>query len=201
MLAAARGAFDAWRREAAVWCTGRMWAPRAVVLAYIAYAGVRHLADPLYRSWFGGVTLVFHEMGHIVFGFAGQTLQILGGSLMQLLVPAAAALYLRLAQKDRFGAAVCLAWLAFSTWELSAYIADASREELPLVGLGGKPEHDWSLLLTKWHLLNHDQDIAKAARVVAALLWGASTLYAGTLCYWMWKNRARASTSPGRPGR
>src|SRR3989449_9967209 len=35
------------------------------------------------------IDLVFHEAGHVIFGFFGQFIGVLGGSLNQVLVPAA----------------------------------------------------------------------------------------------------------------
>ena len=34
-----------------------------------------------------GIDLIFHEAGHVIFGFFGQFLAVLGGSLMQVLIP------------------------------------------------------------------------------------------------------------------
>lgn len=164
-----------------------LW-PRAALLAYLAYAGLRHLLQPLYRSWFAGITLAFHEMGHILFSPLGDTMQLLGGSLMQLIVPTAAAVYLLLRQRDYFGLAAGGSWLAFSCWELAAYIYDASREQLALVGFSGNPEHDWSTLLTRWHLLNSCDSIAAVVRVVASLTWGSSMALGGWLCWRIWQH-------------
>jgi hypothetical protein len=50
--------------------------------------------------------LVFHEAGHVVFGFFGRFMTVLGGSLFQFLVPLIlAGAFLR--QRDQFGAVVC----------------------------------------------------------------------------------------------
>lgn len=181
----ARDVFEALRDDAAEWCEGKSPWLRAALTVYLAYAGVRHIADPLYRSWFGGITLAFHEMGHIVFSPFGRTLMLLGGSIMQLLVPAAAALYLLLRQRDWFGLAVGQAWLAFSTWEVATYIDDANKEQLPLVSLGGVPEHDWSILLTQWHMLNACETIATATRCVAFVTWATAIAFAGWLLWRM----------------
>lgn len=175
--------------EAEDYCRGKNPWLRAALTVYLAYAGVRHVADPLYRSWFGGITLAFHEMGHIVFSPFGRTLTILGGSIMQLVIPAAAALYLLLRQRDWFGLAVGQAWLSFSTWELATYIDDANKEQLPLVSLGGVPEHDWSILLTQWHMLNECETIATATRCVAFVTWATAIAFAGWLLYRMARPR------------
>jgi len=159
------------------------------LLLYLLYAGVRHLADPMYRSWFAGITLAFHEMGHIVFAPFGRTLMLLGGSIFQVTIPLLAALYLWLRQRDYFGAAVGGAWLSYATWEMATYIDDANKERLGLVGFTDHPEHDWSALLTSWRLLNHSQTIATAVDVVALIIWTASMTFAVWLCWVMFRSR------------
>lgn len=146
------------------------WIARGLLLLYLAYGLVRHIADPLYRTWFGGITLAFHEMGHILFMFFGHTLMVAGGSIMQLFIPTVAAFYLLKKQNDWFGFIVGMSWLSFSMFELATYIGDAAREELPLVSMGGGYHHDWSMLLTQWHLLNQCDGIALAVRIFAGLI-------------------------------
>ena len=92
---------------------------------------------------------------------------VLGGTLLQLLVPAvfAAALW---RQGDRHGATVPLWWLGQSCWNVARYIRDARTQALPLVGGG---EHDWTFLLSHWGVLERDQAI------------GRTVYLAGVLCY------------------
>jgi len=156
--------FDALRDDARTWCSGRSPWPRLPLLIYLAYALVRHLADPLYRSWFAGLTLVLHEGGHLLFAPLGRTLMLLGGSVTQLVVPALVAAYLLVRQHDWFGLVVGASWLAFSTFELATYVADANKGQLPLVGFGDHVIHDWDALLTQWHLLNHCDTFATLLR-------------------------------------
>lgn len=174
------------REEAEAWTDGRSPWLRAALLAYLAYAGFNHLIDGFYRSWFAGITLIFHEMGHIIFSLFGRTLEILGGSIMQVVVPVAAGAHLLIKQRDFFGVAVCGSWLSFSLWEMGLYIWDAAREQLPLVGFGGQPHHDWGTLLTQWHVLNHCDHIAFVVRTLAFLVWLASVGLGGWLCWRMW---------------
>lgn len=179
--------------DARDWAKGRSALVRVPLLVYLVYGGIRHLFDPMYKTWFGGITLAFHEMGHLFFMFFGRTLMFLGGSLMQLLVPTAAGAYLLLRQRDWFGLAVCGAWLGYSEWEMATYMADAVREELGLVGFGGNPEHDWNTLFGQWHLLSHCQGIATFVRLCACLTWAASMLLGGWLCVRMWQTREEES--------
>ena len=180
------------RDDAVAWAAGRRWWPRALLLAYLAYAGCRHLADAEYTSVFSGITLAIHELGHVLFGFLGEWLAVAGGSLTQLAAPLAVALIL-LRQRDYFGVAVGGAWFSMSLANLAVYVADARAEELPLVSLGGGDVvHDWNYLLGSVHLLRHDAEIAGMVRAVAAVVLAASVWLGGWLCVVMARRRAPA---------
>jgi hypothetical protein len=166
-----------------------MWAPRALLLAYLAYAGWRHLTDSEYGSIFSGITLAVHELGHVLFGFLGEWLSVAGGSITQLAAPLAVALIL-FRQRDYFGVAVGGAWLSMSLSNLAVYVADARAEELPLVSLGGGDVvHDWNYLLGSVHLLPHDAQIAGMAHFAAGVLLVASLWLGAWLCVVMARRR------------
>jgi hypothetical protein len=181
-----------WLDDLRDWCATRSPWPRAPLAAYLLYAGIRHLADRNYRSWFAGLTLVLHEMGHLLFSPLGRTLGILGGSIVQLAAPLGVALYLLLRQRDWFGLGVGGSWLGFSIFELGAYLYDANKEELPLVGFSDAPEHDWGTLLTEWHVLNHTEAIAAVIRVLATATWLLSTILVCSTLVLMWRARTRS---------
>ncbi|MFW5739517.1 MAG: hypothetical protein ACOC1F_04045 [Myxococcota bacterium] len=185
------------RADALDWAEGRQALFRLPLLGYLLYAGVRHLLDPMYRSWFAGITLVFHEMGHIVFSLFGRTLMLLGGSIFQLTIPLAAGAYLLLRQRDYFGVTVGGAWLSYAAWELATYVDDANKERLGLVGFSDHPEHDWSALLTDWRLLNHCETIAAFVRVGAFAVWAASMLLGAWLCWVMYRSRRDGASPAG----
>jgi len=189
----AREFAETMRDDAREWATGRSALVRLPLLAYLMYGGLRHTFDSMYSTWFAGITLAFHEMGHILFIPFGRTLTILGGSIMQLLVPAAAGLYLLLRQRDWFGLSVSGAWLGYSQWEMATYMADAVKEELGLVGFSGNPEHDWHTLFGQWHILTHNEGIATFVRICAFATWGVSMTLGGWLCWRMWQTRDEAA--------
>ena len=143
--------------DAADWCTGRAWHWRAVLLGALVGLGWRELGDPDAWSIWSGLTLVAHEAGHAAFSWFGELLMVAGGSFMQLLVPIIAGVVLA-RQRDWFGIAVSGLWLASSLAGLSRYIGDARAQDLPLVGLGPDPEHDWYYLLDRF-----DRHIAAVA--------------------------------------
>jgi hypothetical protein len=182
---------ESFLEDAADWAKGKMWIPRAILLAYLVYADIRFLHNPLSSTMFSGITLAFHEMGHIIFNFAGHFIGSFMGSGMQVLVPLIVmALFLR--QPDYFGVAVGGFWLSFSLFELANYVADARAMDLPLVGFSDDPEHDWHYLLSAAGLLNFDTFFAFLIRV-AATLSGVASL---ALAIWLLVIMARTK---GRP--
>jgi hypothetical protein len=187
-----RDLFDAQREEAVAWCEGRSPWPRWPLFLYLAYALLRHLTDAEYRSWFGAITLVVHEAGHLLFAPFGRTLMLLGGSITQLAVPALVGVYLLVRQKDWFGLVVGLAWHSFSSFELATYVADANKGNLALVGFGDNVVHDWDALLTQWHLLNHCETFAAMIRMWAAAIGLAALALGGSLLWTMHRQRRAA---------
>ena len=68
--------------------------------------------------------LVFHEAGHIIFLPFGRFMTVLGGSLLQVLIPVIAVVaFVR--QEEPFGAAICAWWAGQNLVDLAPYIADA----------------------------------------------------------------------------
>jgi hypothetical protein len=125
--------------------------------------------------------LVFHEAGHVLFGFLGRFISVLGGSLFQFVLPLIlAGAFLR--QRDPFGAAVCTWWAGQNLLDVAPYIADARALQLVLLGgkTGAEVEgHDWEYLLTTLGWLRFDRTFGLAAHrlglliMTGALVWGA----------------------------
>lgn len=117
--------------------------------------------------------LAFHEAGHPLFGLLSERLMVYGGTLMQLLIPAACAweFYRR---QQLSGFYISLLWIAENLLNISHYIADARAHQLPLVG-GVDPElfHDWTEILSRWGLLNQDATLAWLMRLgaMALMFW------------------------------
>ncbi len=166
--------WNARRADAAGWAAGRSWQWRLPLLLYLAYTGLRTLADPEYRGLFGGVTFGVHELGHLVFAPLGQFPGVAGGSLSQVLLPLAVAL-LFLHQGEYFGMAVAGVWEATSLFDLARYIADARALQLDLVSFSGEGSiHDWNYLLGRLGWLSHDLQIAGLVRLAGLVVLGFS---------------------------
>ena len=152
-------------------------------------------------SLFSGMNFGAHEFGHLLFALSGsEFVTVLGGSLMQLLVPVGAALAVRRAH-DFVGVAVCGLWLASSLGDLSWYVGDARALDLELVSMGGEgDDHDWNYLLRTMGWLHRDTAIAAAMRRVGTLLLLASFAFGAWVCWRMWRpTRPSPATSGGTP--
>jgi hypothetical protein len=163
--------------DARDWARGRMWIPRALLLAYLAYAFVRFLRTPDSGTIFSGITLAFHEMGHLLFAWAPHFVTSFMGSGMQVLIPIVVIVIFR-QQEDYFGMAVGGFWLSFSLFELARYVGDARSMDLALVGFSSDPEHDWHYLLGAMHMLPADHFFAFLIRVAAFGIGAASITFA-----------------------
>jgi hypothetical protein len=106
-----------------------------------------------------GVFVPIHEGGHLLFRFFGEFLNIAGGTLLQLGVPVALAIYF-LFQRQ-----------AQQFLPIATYMADARAQDLPLltIGDGDYVIHDWNYLFSKVGLLQHDIQIATAVRFMGWL--------------------------------
>lgn len=112
------------------------------------------------------MNLAIHETGHLVFGWGGEVLAALGGTLLQLLMPLAFA-FSFWRRGDRHATSVALWWSGQNCFNISRYIADARAQELPLVGGG---EHDWTYLLSHWGVLDRDLGIARDVRFLGVVV-------------------------------
>jgi len=154
-----------------------------VLAAWTAYLLLGPL-DAASNSFVHLINLVFHEAGHPIFAPLGEFMMVLGGSLMQILVPLVCAGAFLFQQDDEFGASVCAWWAGESLMDLAPYINDA--RDLKLMLLGGPADevegHDWENILTSLRWIHLDHTIARgawwiaAAMMSGALIWSAATL-------------------------
>lgn len=147
-------------------------------------------SDPI-MMFLHGVNLIFHEAGHtILLGF-GEFLHILGGSLMQVMVPVVIAGYF-VATRQMYAGAIALCWAAQNLWDVSIYIQDAQERSLPLLG-GENVLHDWHFLLLDMNLL------AKAQLVSGFVFFLGSVLYLVAIGAGLYFARVDNSTTSPSP--
>ncbi|MDI6743838.1 MAG: hypothetical protein QMD07_00515 [Thermodesulfovibrionales bacterium] len=119
------------------------------------------------------VNLPFHEFGHLLFGPFGETLGVWGGTIMQLLVPFVILLSFFI-RRETAGVAFSTFWFGENFLNISIYIADARKLELPLVGSGG---HDWNIILSDIGMLKYDTGIACVVKALGWLIMLSSVVW------------------------
>jgi hypothetical protein len=131
--------------------------------------------------WFiQNVNLIFHEAGHIIFMFFGETLAILGGSLLEILIPVAVTLHF-IFSKQYFSAAFSSWWTATALLSVSIYASDARERLLPLI-TNDTNTHDWFNLLSKYNLLKYDD-------LVGYLFWCGAIMSVVAMLYLATKDK------------
>lgn len=141
-----------------------------------------------------GANLIFHEAGHVFFAFLGEFLQFLGGSLMQVVIPAVCAVYFWIHQQ-RSASAVTLFWMGESITNVAVYVADAKRMELPLIG----GDHDWNYLLDRLNLLDQADSIGRFVFFLGVLSILLSLFFLSVDLVRSW-NQAPVDNWKGGPG-
>jgi hypothetical protein len=162
-----------------IWIFFVIWGLRLLWLDYESNA--------IGRSFMHNINLMFHEAGHPIFGLLGHFFGYLGGSLMQLLVPAVFCFAFLWQNRDPFGASIGLWWFAVSLMDLAPYIGDARVMQLTLLGGGTGTDrpgmHDWNNILGQLGLLEWDRqlawitDVSGELLLLLALAWGGRVLW------------------------
>jgi hypothetical protein len=123
------------------------------------------------------ITLYIHEAGHLIFFIFGRTMGLLGGSLLQIIVPV---VWFLLARREESGLMpVALFFTGESIADVSIYVKDAAARILPLLG-GGKVRHDWGTLLgdagmIEWGVpLGTGLFFAGMILCILAIVWGVT---------------------------
>jgi hypothetical protein len=163
--------------------TPAQWARLALTLVLVPLAWIAFRDEYGVVPLLSDIDLAIHEFGHMLFmpfgaPFLGQTMVILGGSLVQVAFPLLfVAYFLRRREnrtrRDPHAAMVCLWWSSINLLSVAIYAADARAGQLMLItGQTGQESdaHDWYNLFARWGLLNQDTIIAGRMRMAAAVL-------------------------------
>ena len=169
------------------------WSLRLLLLIVLTYWGLRFIFSSIgsaytLNSFWHLVNLPFHEAGHIFWRPFGRLLTSLGGSLMQVLMPAICLVVFLVKTRDPFAGAFSLWWTGQNFIDIAPYIDDARSLSLPLLGGNvGKHApygfHDWEFILKETGLIRFDHTLARLSHAIgslliaAALAWGAWLLF------------------------
>jgi hypothetical protein len=150
------------------------WQPvsKPARIASLASFGIFLLYALTTKSNFLFIDMVFlpiHEGGHLLFSYFGETLHILGGTILQLLVPFALAIYF-LFQRHLTGTAFTAFFFFENFLNVGTYMADARAIALDYVTVGeGEGLHDWTTMFIKLGVLEYDTTIGHTVRVLGWL--------------------------------
>jgi hypothetical protein len=164
------------------------WKPisRTIFISWMCFYGLLLLylcAHFSQLTWLDNVHLVTHEGGHLLFRWFGETPELWGGTILQLLVPAllVAAFAVR---GDLAGATFCAFGFFHSLTGVATYMNDALLLQLPLVTVGAAPEeaqHDWVRIFSDLGILSHAIQIGNTVRLLA---WCGLV---GTMAWFVWR--------------
>tara|TARA_R110001632_G_scaffold22173_6_gene63963 strand:+ start:12517 stop:13110 length:594 start_codon:yes stop_codon:yes gene_type:complete len=116
------------------------------------------------------LTLIIHEAGHTIFGIFGwRFLTVLGGTLLQILLPFLLFIVSWRSRKIVVSQA-SLYWLGFAWLDSAAYCADAYTQDLPLIGNLPKSSHDFLNILSDMNILNHYKTISWVMFVIGCFI-------------------------------
>ncbi|HAW79816.1 MAG TPA: hypothetical protein DCX27_08925 [Balneola sp.] len=116
------------------------------------------------------LTLIIHEAGHTIFGIFGwRFLTVLGGTLLQILLPFLLFIVSWRSRKIVVSQA-SLHWLGFAWLDSAAYCADAYTQDLPLIGNLPKSSHDFLNILSDMNILNHYKTISWVMFVIGCFI-------------------------------
>jgi hypothetical protein len=162
----------------------KKWAKIALVAALAVWTldfARTPISDDAMESFLHLPDLIFHEAGHVIFSPFGRFMSVLGGSLLQFLIPVIAAVaFVR--QEDKFGAAIGAWWAGQNLVDLAPYIADAQQLRLILLGgrTGAEVEgHDWEFLLTQLRIAHYAEPIGYTTHFFGILIMAVALVYAG----------------------
>ncbi len=139
--------------------------PNYLKLVFAAILSIYFLSiawAPMEGSFLDNVDLGIHETGHLIFRVLGEFMGIAGGSILQVIFPAAFVAYF-VWQKSYYSAAIVLLWVGQSILNVWVYASDAIVMQLVLTsGFTGAEGsfHDWNYMLTETGLLDSTKTIA-----------------------------------------
>lgn len=143
-----------------------------LIFAILASLYVLWIAyDPMQGSFLDNVDLPIHETGHLLFRPFGEFMMVAGGTILQLVFPAAFVGYF-IWQRSYYSAAIVLLWVGQSVLNVWVYASDAVVMQLVLTsGFTGSEGsfHDWNYMLTATGLIDSTKGVAKVIRFVGTV--------------------------------
>ncbi len=204
----AAGAADAppWRERLAGWFlhvddavpAWRVYA-NAGLFALSIWLGLRwfmlDLASAEMMSTVAHLVMVpFHEVGHLVFMPFGELLTLLGGSLAQLMIPAAFLAYFSIWQRDNYTGSLMLWWAGTQCLSIAPYMYDAKTPTLVLLTArtGDDGAHDFVDALGILGLLDRAHEVAWVTHKLGLLVMLAAWAWGGYILWRQYENKEKS---------
>ncbi|HUI30484.1 MAG TPA: hypothetical protein VLX91_09730 [Candidatus Acidoferrales bacterium] len=142
------------------------------------------------------VDLFIHEGGHFFFGFMGQMIYFMGGSLMQIVLPSLAIyVFLRSSLRSLIGT---LYWLGHNLINVSVYIGDAPYRRLPLIS--DSAIHDWNWIFNRAGMMDSAEMISSVVLALGIIsCCGATATAVYFLAHDFREVVVSSNEIPGRP--
>ena len=149
---------------------------RILVTAYLAWLVIFLMTDygtpqgrvnmPVVLIVLDWINLFIHEGGHGIFRIFGEFIYVLGGTLMQLILPASAVVvFLRSGMGTL---PFTLFWLGENVVNVSVYIMDAPYRRLPLISKYAA--HDWGYITDTLGVTHLAEDFGLVVKIIGILI-------------------------------
>lgn len=117
------------------------------------------------------VSIPMHELGHFLFMPLGEMMTVLGGSLLEVLLPSI--LFVWFFKRECSGLASFALYLAgYGLIHVAAYMGTARNHDgMVFLSLDQNPEtHDWFRLFGWWGLLEHDTTVSAITTCIGVVV-------------------------------
>lgn len=149
-----------------------------IAAAYFYYC----VTNPTLGHFIDNIDLIIHEAGHLIFIFFGEFMNILGGSVLQILVPIIFCLYFFVYKQEFFSGSILLFWVGFNFVNVSIYMGDAILMNLPLLG-GDGVIHDWNYLLSQIGVLAKTATLADVTYNIGVFILVAAAIFSARFSF------------------
>lgn len=122
-----------------------------LIFILFSYWSVNLLFHDMPWIMIDNANLLFHEAGHFLFIPLGEFMSFLGGTILQIALPAGFFTYFFL-RKQYFSSLVVLFWIGDNLINIGNYMSDAIPMSIPLLIDGST--HDWNWIFTQLHILS-----------------------------------------------
>ena len=172
------------------WIRGKSVLLRLLIFLYFIYDFFAYSQNIDRNNIWFPVNYAIHELGHFVTAFLPTLICIAAGTIFQLLLPLYG-LFCFLRQRDYFGIAITLDWLASNFFNISAYVGSSTDVEwVAMVTVfhgDGEIIHDWNYLLTDLGILGYYHSISNFFLILGWTAISAAILFGGYIIWLMFK--------------